>query len=145
MVSKRCRSGATKLRRAALATAIASLFAAPVSHAFEVDTGNEDITMRWDNTVRYNLGIRAQSQNSQILGNPNYDDGDRNFSNVLGGNKGAGNWSAGVAADVYQKYKFQLSYNGYYGNYSTDPTGATPAGGVMGVPNGTTAALSDRG
>ena len=37
--------------------------------------------MRWDNTVRYNLGVRAQSQDPAILGNPNFDDGDRNFSN----------------------------------------------------------------
>ena len=57
----------------------------------------------------------------------------------LGGNKDAGNWSAGVAADIYQKYRVQLSYNGYFGNYSTTPTGA------MNVPNGTFAALSDRG
>ena len=81
MVSRLRRPGAAKHRRAALATAIAALFVAPVAHAFEIDTGNEDLTVRWDNTVRYNLGIRAQGQNSQILGNPNYDDGDRNFSN----------------------------------------------------------------
>ena len=37
--------------------------------------------MRWDNTIRYNLGERAQSQDGAILGNPNFDDGDRNFSN----------------------------------------------------------------
>src|SRR5262249_9146369 len=36
---------------------------------------------RWDNTFRYNLGVRAQRQKTQIEGNPNYDDGDRNFSN----------------------------------------------------------------
>ena len=49
--------------------------------AFEIDTGNPDVQMRWDNTVRYNLGVRAQSQDSNIIGSPNYDDGDRNFSN----------------------------------------------------------------
>jgi len=68
-----------------------------------------------------------------------------NSAILLGGNKNAGNWSAGVAADLYQKYRFQVSYNGYFGKYSTDPTAQTPAGGVMGVPNGTFAALSDRG
>jgi hypothetical protein len=68
-----------------------------------------------------------------------------NSAVLLGGNKDAGSWSAGIAADVYQKYKFQLSYNGYFGNYSTNPSTATPAGGVMGIPNGTFAALSDRG
>jgi hypothetical protein len=62
-----------------------------------------------------------------------------NAAVLLGGNKNAGNWSAGVAADIYQKYKVQLSYNGYFGNYSTTATGA------MDLPNGTFAALSDRG
>ncbi|MFO1392865.1 MAG: DUF1302 domain-containing protein [Steroidobacteraceae bacterium] len=49
--------------------------------AFEMDTGNPDLVVRWDNTVRYNLGVRAQSQDPAILGSPNADDGDRNFSN----------------------------------------------------------------
>jgi hypothetical protein len=48
--------------------------------AFEIDSGNPDLRMRWDNTVRYNLGVRAQSQDPAILANPNSDDGDRNFS-----------------------------------------------------------------
>ena len=37
--------------------------------------------MRWDNTIRYNLGVRTQSQDTKIIGSPNFDDGDRNFSN----------------------------------------------------------------
>ena len=53
--------------------------------------------------------------------------------------------SAGIAADIYQKYRIDLKYNGYYGNYSTNPTGATSLGGVMGVPNGANSSLSDRG
>ncbi len=72
---------AAALRRRAVALAIASLFTASGAvEAFEIDTGNPDITMRWDNTVRYNLGVREQSQDSAILANPNLDDGDRNFS-----------------------------------------------------------------
>ncbi|MFC5695939.1 DUF1302 domain-containing protein [Pseudomonas sp. GCM10022186] len=47
--------------------------------AFEIDTGNEDIQLRWDNTLRYNLGMRVEGQDSAILKNPNNDDGDRNF------------------------------------------------------------------
>ena len=38
-----------------------------------------------------------------------------------------GNWSAGVAADIYQKYRIDLKYSGYFGDYSTTPTAATPA------------------
>ena len=69
-------------RRTATALAIAAMMAAGgTAEAFEIDTGNEDITMRWDNTVRYNAGVRMQKQNPQILANPNFDDGDRNFGN----------------------------------------------------------------
>jgi hypothetical protein len=57
----------------------------------------------------------------------------------FGGSKNAGTWSAGLGADIYQKYRVQLSYNGFFGDYSTTPTGA------MNVPNGSSAALSDRG
>ena len=65
-----------------MSLALASLGAISVNAAaFEVDTGNPDVEMRWDNTVRYNLGVRTHSQDPAILGNPNADDGDRNFSN----------------------------------------------------------------
>ena len=63
-----------------------------------------------------------------------------NSAVLLGGNKNAGNWSAGIASDIYQKYRIDLKYNGYYGNYSLTPTGARRTSS-----NGTTAALSDRG
>ncbi|WP_375739404.1 DUF1302 domain-containing protein [Pseudomonas boanensis] len=49
------------------------------ANAFEIDTGNEDIQLRWDNTLRYNLGMRVEGQDDAILKNPNNDDGDRNF------------------------------------------------------------------
>jgi hypothetical protein len=69
-------------RRHAIALALTSaLGLSGAAHAFDIDTGNEDVVMRWDNTFRYNLGVRAQKQNGQILGNPNFDDGDRNFGN----------------------------------------------------------------
>ncbi len=78
MHAKTRRSLHPKLRAAA--TAVAALFAAN-ANAFEITTGDPDLQVRWDNTVRYNLGVRAQSQDSKILGNTNNDDGDRNFAN----------------------------------------------------------------
>jgi hypothetical protein len=73
-------SPSAAIRRRAVALAVASLLAAAGSaQAFEIDTGNDDLTMRWDNTFRYNVGWRVQSQNPVITGNVNADDGDRNF------------------------------------------------------------------
>ena len=71
--------GRRPLRRTALAATLAALFAGSV-YAFEIPEINPDLEMRWDNTFRYNLGGRAQNQDSAILGNVNTDDGDRNFS-----------------------------------------------------------------
>lgn len=48
--------------------------------AFEVDTGNKDVELRWDNTFRYNYGWRVKGPDNAIIGNPNMDDGDRNFN-----------------------------------------------------------------
>ena len=64
-------------RRLALACALA---VSGSVHAFEIGLENPDLMMRWDNTVRYNAGVRAQAQDTKILGNPNFDDGDRNFA-----------------------------------------------------------------
>ena len=67
---------------AALSAALLAAFAASnAAYAFEIDTGNEDLTLRWDNTFRYNLGVRAQGQDQALIKSPNFDDGDRNFSN----------------------------------------------------------------
>ena len=52
---------------------------AGTAYAFEVPLDNPDITMRWDNTIRYNLGVRMQAPDSRILASPSYDEGDSKF------------------------------------------------------------------
>lgn len=47
--------------------------------AMEIDVGNPDIRMRWDNTLRYNLGVRAEEQDRKIMNNPNFDESDGKF------------------------------------------------------------------
>ncbi|MDG2538932.1 DUF1302 domain-containing protein [Dyella jiangningensis] len=82
-------------------------------HATEIDTGNPDISIRWDNTIRYNLGHRAHSQDQSILNSPNNDDGDRNF-----GNHSIVTNRVDLVSEfdfVYKKnYGFRLSANGWY-------------------------------
>lgn len=39
------------------------------AHGIEIGTGNPDLAVRWDNTVRYNLGIRAKDCDVNICGN----------------------------------------------------------------------------
>jgi len=39
------------------------------AQAIEIDTGNPDLALRWDTTVRYNLGVRARDCDVNICGN----------------------------------------------------------------------------
>jgi hypothetical protein len=64
----------------ALSVAVATVLAIPTSvGAFEFETGNEDLSIRFDNTLRMNVSTRVAGQDEAILANPNFDDGDRNF------------------------------------------------------------------
>lgn len=63
-----------------IAAALATAFtAAGSANAFEIDTGNEDLVVRWDNTVRYTYGKRTDDQDPALLKNPNANDGNYNF------------------------------------------------------------------
>ncbi len=57
------------------------------AEAFDIPTGNEDVQIRWDNTLRYSYAARVANQNQQLLANPNMDDGDRNFSHGTVGDR----------------------------------------------------------
>ncbi|SDU04226.1 Protein of unknown function [Pseudomonas pohangensis] len=68
------------MRRGALATAVlAAIWNAPLQ-AFELDTGNPDLVVRFDNTVRLNYAQRVESANSKLAASYNGNDGDNNFS-----------------------------------------------------------------
>jgi hypothetical protein len=72
-----------------------------------------------------------------------------NSAVTQGGNEGAGSFGIGIAADIRQKYRFDLKYVGVYGDYSKCPRKGLPAAtycpaGSMDVPNGVAANISDR-
>ncbi|MCY1290462.1 hypothetical protein D9M70_396090 [compost metagenome] len=80
-MSNRRHAPGAGLRRRTLAAVAAALCAGVCGEvsAFEIETGNDDQQVRFDNTVRHNLGYRVEGQESAVLANPNNDDGDRNF------------------------------------------------------------------
>jgi hypothetical protein len=47
--------------------------------AVDIQTGIRDVKLRWDNTLRYNLGLRAERPDVRILNNPSYDESDGKF------------------------------------------------------------------
>lgn len=70
--------GINRLRALALWMAIA-LLSATNTQAFEIDTGNSDTVVRWDNTVRYNLAQRVEGRNQRFGNNSQFDEGDYSF------------------------------------------------------------------
>lgn len=47
--------------------------------AAPIELANPDFHLRWDNTLRYNLGMRTEGQDRRIMNNPNYDESDGKF------------------------------------------------------------------
>lgn len=50
------------------------------AHAFEFDTGNPDLSVRWDNTLRYNYANRVESRDSKIGNSAVADEGTYSFN-----------------------------------------------------------------
>ncbi|MCD6675209.1 MAG: DUF1302 domain-containing protein [Burkholderiaceae bacterium] len=48
---------------------------------FEIATGNEELKLRFDNTLKYSLAARLKSPSPALVADVNMDDGDRNFRN----------------------------------------------------------------
>lgn len=57
------------------------------ARAFNIDTGNPDLTIRWDNTAKYSAAWRVGSASNELISSPNQDDGDRAFSRGLISNR----------------------------------------------------------
>jgi len=64
----------------------ADLAGAPVADAEEL-YNDGDVTIRWDNTIRYSAAFRLAGRDPNLLANPNGDDGDRNFAPGLISNR----------------------------------------------------------
>lgn len=75
------RRAMTLPRRTVLASVIAAMLPLQ-AHAFKFDTGMSGWDVNWDNTISYNLGMRAEGVNPMIGTNPNFDDGDYKFSHA---------------------------------------------------------------
>ena len=73
--------GCGVLRLSLLATAIAAVLM-PSVQAVEVDTGSEEWSVRFDNTGKFNYGMRTESADARMLATPNNNDGDYNFKDA---------------------------------------------------------------
>ncbi len=76
----------------AVAGAIAGLSATTPAFAFQIDSGNPDVRMSWDNTVKYSAAWRVKDADADIADNSigpqaNTNDGDLNFDKGLISNR----------------------------------------------------------
>lgn len=60
-------------------SAMLVLLAAGPARAVDFDTGNPDLAIRFDNTVRLNYGVRVEGVDPRVSGNPNFDEGEVRF------------------------------------------------------------------
>lgn len=102
-----------RLHALALAAAICAM---PGAHAFTIDTDNEDLSARWDNTFKYSNAFRAHGQsNSMLSGNAfaaNTDDGNRNFNRGLISNRV--DWMSELDVVYAKRYGMRISGAAWY-------------------------------
>lgn len=118
---------ATRLRFTCI---VSAALLATQAQALEFDTGNPDISLRWDNTFRYGAAFRVKGQHPALLGNPNADDGDRNFNKGLISNR------IDVLSELDAVYNRQfgarVSVAGWYDSvYNTENDNPGFAGGAF--------------
>jgi hypothetical protein len=84
---QRKKDSTTLPSRLLLGALLAQLFAIPVAHGTEFETGNPDLKIRWDNTLKYSAAFRVKDQSERLKVDPNQDDGVRNFDRGLVSNR----------------------------------------------------------
>jgi len=62
----------------AIAIAVAASWAASAG-AFVIESDNPDLSIRWDNSIRVNGGVRVEGRDSAITSNPAFDESDYKF------------------------------------------------------------------
>lgn len=121
------RHNITALRRRTLAVAVAAaLSGAGQAVAFEFETGNPDLEVRWDNTLRYNVAQRIEARDDRIAANANYDEGDYSFDK---GDVVSSRLDLLTEFDVVYKKNlgFRISAAGWYDSAYDDESKSNPA------------------
>jgi hypothetical protein len=119
---------------AATALAIALLSISSGARAFELDTGNPDVSVRWDNTVRYNYANRTEGRDSKIGNSAVSDEGDYSFNK---GQTVANRVDLLTELDfAYQKrYGFRLSGAGWYDDAYGSVSKTNPNAPLTNIPS----------
>lgn len=119
-----------KNQKNAIAIALVALLGATSAQALEIDTGNPDWKLRWDNTLKYSLMSRVSGPLPELSTSapaaPNQNDGNNNFKRGLVSNRL--DWYTELDL-TGRSYGARLSAAAWYDsvyNKSTDNSGISP-------------------
>jgi hypothetical protein len=104
-----------------IATALVAAFGTGSAYAFQFDTANPDLSVRWDNTFRYNYAVRVEERDQKIGNSPIADEGTYSFDK---GDAVANRLDILSELDVIYKNKYGMRfsaagwYDGAYGDKS---------------------------
>ena len=124
-----------RLRPTAFAAAVAVLtLASGAATAMELDTGNPDVAVRWDNTVRYNYAVRTEARDSKIGNSALSDEGDYSFDK---GDAVAKRLDLLSELDVVYKkrYGFRVSGTAWHDGAYGDDSKSNPNPPLNGIPS----------
>jgi hypothetical protein len=104
------------------------------AQAFELDTGNPDLNVRWDNTVRLNYGVRVEGRDSKIGNSALADEGDYSFDK---GEAVAKRIDLLSELDVVWKKRhgFRLSGAGWFDDAYGNTSSGNPNAPLAGIPS----------
>src|SRR5262245_4711603 len=113
------------MRIRAVAAAIAAAFPATAAFALEFDTGNPDFSVRWDNTLRYNVAQRVGARDPKIGNSAVSDEGTYSFDK---GDTVTNRLDLLSELDVVYKKRmgFRVSAAGWYDNAYGDQSQTNP-------------------
>ncbi|MDP2166161.1 MAG: DUF1302 family protein [Hydrogenophaga sp.] len=114
--------------------AAAAMVVTSGAHAIEIDTGNPDLKVRADTTLRYNLGVRAEKQDPRLLNFATTDEGNAKFKRGdIVTNR------VDVLGELDVNYKgvvgARVSAAAWYDHAYRDPTVTSPAGSATSYNN----------
>lgn len=117
------------LSKAALAVGAMCALSA---HAFELESGNPDMAIRWDNTVKYSVAKRLKDPSAALASgdaNVNQNDGDANFKKGTISNR----WD--LLSEIDAVYKGQMGFRVSAAAWQDSVYTGSPSGGAYGTNN----------
>jgi len=129
----RARTGRTFVR-SRLAAAAALALAAGGVQAMEIETPNPDLSIRFDNTIRVNLGARVEGRDSKIgntaiadEGTYSFDKGDMVAKRI--------DWLSELDIVYKKQYGARISGTGWYDAAYGDKSHSNPNAPLVGIPS----------